>query len=104
MTYFVDSICGVDTKSIVPESSVRVIFRAINSDVMKPKKCAANKIITNASGEVIAVRCNCGKKTYHPAIEGKAFWYNLFSKKQIRLFRTKNIKTEKLLTITEDFG
>lgn len=104
MIYFVDSICDVaQVKELKNVSPDRAVFRILNSDIKKPKCHAANKILRNAKGDVIAVRCNCGKKTYHPATEEKVFWHSFFTRKEIRMFRSKSIKTEKLMSITEDF-
>lgn len=103
MTYFVDSICGTKNNLNVPKLSERVIFRKLNLETEKPEGHSANKILRNSSGEVIAISCNCGKKIYHPATEDKVFWYSFFTKKELRMFREKNIRTEKLLLITEDF-
>lgn len=104
MTYFVDSICDVvRVKELENISLDRAIFRVLNGNLQRPRGHAANKILRNARGEVIAVRCNCGKKVYHPATEGKVFWYSFFTRKEISMFRSKNVRTEKLMSVTEDF-
>ncbi len=57
----------------IADQSFYLVFKEINFD--RPLGHSANKICWDRGGEqIIAIRCNCDKRTYHPIINGKVFW------------------------------
>jgi hypothetical protein len=99
MIYFFD--CFEDPISLeIVESHDRKFFRDFNSDLKENPKCSANKICRNNENEIMAVKCNCCKKTYHPVFNGKVNWKCNISAKNI--MSLKKISIEKLRWILED--
>jgi len=99
MTYFADSIGGLIPIEIIGDLN-RTLFRDFNSQYKKGPKCSANKICRNNENEVMAVKCNCCKKTYHPVINGVVDWQYRISANNIS--GLKKISIEKLSWIIED--
>lgn len=54
----------------------RELFRKFNEQQKKSghEKCSANFPYFNNRGELFAVRCNCGKKSYHPVYGDEVVW------------------------------
>lgn len=48
------------------------LFQMLNST--RFENHSANKRYEDKEGNIIAVRCNCGVKTYHPVYENKIHW------------------------------
>jgi hypothetical protein len=47
-------------------------FQVLNAT--RFEKHSANKSYKNEEGKIVVVRCNCGRKTYHPVNNGKVSW------------------------------
>ena len=99
MIYFADSF-GNENSTESVENSNRQLFRVFNSQMRINPKCSANKICWNNENEIIAVKCNCNKKTYHPVFEGIVDWGYKIPANTIS--GLKKIPIEKLRWIIED--
>lgn len=72
MDYFVDSVVFEQRKVFNPDG---FILGDINSQRGRENYFhSANCVCRRSNGEIIAVRCNCGKGTYHPFIKGEIYW------------------------------
>ena len=99
MNYFADSF-STEASEVSVENSNRQLFRDFNSQIKKGPKCSANKICWNNENEVMAVKCNCSKKTYHPVFDGVVDWDYKIPANIIS--GLKKISIEKLRWIIED--
>ena len=99
MIYFADGIGDLIPMEIIEDSN-RSLFRDFNSQYKKDPKCSANKICRNNENEVMAVKCNCNKKTYHPVFGGVVDWGYKIQAKNIP--GLKKLSIEKLRWIIED--
>jgi len=90
MCYFVNSgetslgeLNGNGELDLLPR---REFFEKLNSD--RPNmECGANLPIYNIMDELLAVRCNCGKKVYHPVAEGKVVWWKIITPRNLLTLR-----------------
>lgn len=88
MYYFADSsdnsLSGLNGE--LDSLSRRELFSELNSH-RSDLKCGANSLIYNTIGELIAVRCNCGKKVYHPIAENKVIWWKIITPRNLLILR-----------------
>jgi len=96
--FLVDS--EIDFIGAENENADHVEFRRLNQT--RHGSHSANKIIRNDTGEIIAIRCNCGEKIYHPVLGDKVFWNSVFLPKQLSLFRRTSLKSSKIHWACED--
>ncbi|HEY5588176.1 MAG TPA: hypothetical protein VIK86_04370 [Candidatus Paceibacterota bacterium] len=99
MNYFGDCMENLVSIEIIEDSN-RPLFRDFNSQKRENPKCSANKICWNNENEVMAIKCNCNKKTYHPIFDGKVDWNYIISANNIS--GLKKLSIEKLRWIIED--
>ncbi len=78
----------------------RQLFEYLNSQRPENSKCAANRPYFNNAGELIAVRCNCGKKVYHPIYGVIVDWNNKPSPSMMS--KVRNLKVEAALWLFEE--
>lgn len=77
----------------------RELFEKLNSQRLNVK-CGANLLIYNTIGELLAVRCNCGKKVYHPIAEDKVVWWKIITPRN--LLRLRQLSVGKALAILQE--
>lgn len=90
-SYFASSIIGfpLEVTDMQGIKERKTIFRRINSS--KPNKHhSANKIYRNDSGKIVAIRCNCGKKTFHSVHNGLPNWRENLSNERLIMLRGGN--------------
>lgn len=64
------------------------LFRALNST--RPEGHSANKVYEDKDESIIAVRCNCGKKKYHPVVKGVGIcWKSEIIEKELSELKKK---------------
>ena len=74
-----------------------VLFRTLNST--KHENHSANKICRSNDGKLIAVRCNCDKRIYHPIMDNKVYWEENILAQNISFLKKFGLKG---LWISED--
>ncbi len=62
---------------------------------------SANKPVENKNGELIAVRCNCGRKAYH-LVNGEVHWNHKVSARQMHYFRQKGLSAGQIMAIINE--
>jgi len=69
----------------------RELFRKFNEQqkVSGHEKCSANKLYYNNRGELFAIRCNCGVKSYHPVYGDKVVWGQKIAVNILQIHRKK---------------
>lgn len=69
----------------------RELFRKFNEQqkLSGYEKCSANKLYYNNSGELFAIRCNCGEKSYHPVYGDKVVWGQKIAVDLLQVHRKK---------------
>ncbi|NVN97043.1 hypothetical protein HXX01_02305 [Candidatus Nomurabacteria bacterium] len=77
----------------------REFFEKLNSN--RPNlKCGANLPIYNTMGELLAVRCNCDRKVYHPIAEDRVIWWKIITPRN--LLRLRQLSVGKALAILQE--
>jgi len=77
------------------------LFKVLNST--KHSNHSANKICRDNNGNIIAVRCNCRRKIYHPIINNKVSWKQEIIGKNIPILKKLGLENGlKRLWIFED--
>ena len=69
----------------------RELFRKFNEQQKASgcNKCSANKLYYNNAGELFAIRCNCGRKSYHPVYGDKVVWGQTIPVNILQIHRKK---------------
>jgi len=87
-SYFTRSIISF----LLKETDIRrirkreIIFRKINFS--KPNRYhSANKIYRDENGRIVAIRCNCGKDTFHPVYNFLPNWEENLSHESLVMLR-----------------
>ena len=60
-------------------------------------KHSANKAYRNDEGKTVVVRCNCGRKAYHPVNDGKVSWDIKIQAKYLLFFISLESKKAKVI-------
>jgi len=89
--YFTRSIIGFPLKeaNIGRIKKREIIFQKINSS--KPNRHhSANEIYQDNKGRIVAIRCNCGKDTFHPVYDFLPNWEENLSHESLVMLRGGN--------------
>ena len=80
----------------------RQLFRKFNLQPRSNIKCSVNNPCFNNDGKLLAMRCNCGNKVYHPVIGDVIIWDQIISPKTLATL--KKLPINKALSILQAFG